>query len=73
MTTKQLKLHDVESNQQTATISEGYLLDFISGTKSLKDTPKEQVRQQIARALFHEYGISVELGKFTPFTKVKLG
>jgi type I restriction enzyme M protein len=36
------------------------MLDFISGTGDLKDTPKEQVRQRIARALFHEYGISVE-------------
>ncbi|MCR4338314.1 MAG: SAM-dependent methyltransferase, partial [Gemmatimonadaceae bacterium] len=39
---------------------EGLLLDFISGTKELKETPKELVRQRIARALFHEYGISVD-------------
>lgn len=41
-------------------VQDGRLLDFISGTKELKDTAKEQVRQRIARALFHEYGISVE-------------
>jgi type I restriction enzyme M protein len=41
-------------------IKDGRILDFISGTAELKDTPKEQVRQRIARALFHEYGISVE-------------
>lgn len=41
-------------------VGDGYLLDFISGSGRLKDTPKEQVRQRIARALFHEYGISVE-------------
>lgn len=41
-------------------VSDGNVLDFISGTKELKETAKEQVRQRIARALFHEYGISVE-------------
>jgi type I restriction enzyme M protein len=41
-------------------VQEGRLLDFMSGSAELKDTPKEQVRQRIARALFHEYGISVE-------------
>lgn len=43
-----------------STIPEGHVLDFVSGEKILKETPKEQVRQRIARALFHEYGISVE-------------
>src|SRR5690606_31050503 len=41
-------------------VRDGYVLDFISGTKELKETAKEQVRQRIARALFHEYGISVD-------------
>jgi type I restriction enzyme M protein len=41
-------------------VQDGRVLDFISGTEELKDTAKEQVRQRIARALFHEYGISVE-------------
>ncbi|MEZ4389051.1 MAG: N-6 DNA methylase, partial [Candidatus Krumholzibacteriia bacterium] len=40
-------------------VRDGFVLDFISGTKELKETPKELVRQRIARALFHEYGISV--------------
>ena len=44
----------------TEGVQDGRVLDFISGTKELKDTPKEHVRQRIARALFHEYGISVE-------------
>ena len=41
-------------------VRDGFVLDFISGRKALKETPKEQVRQRIARALFHEYGISVD-------------
>ncbi|MBD2566597.1 methylation-associated defense system DNA methyltransferase MAD2 [Anabaena lutea] len=60
MKAKQLPIPDLEDNTEDSTISDGYILDFISGEKSLKDTPKEQVRQRIARALFHEYGISVE-------------
>ncbi len=60
MKSKQLPIPDLEVDTEDSTISDGYILDFISGEKSLKDTPKEQVRQRIARALFHEYGISVE-------------
>lgn len=60
MKAKQLSIPDMEDNKKTATIADGYILDFISGEKSLKETTKEQVRQRIARALFHEYGISVE-------------
>ena len=41
-------------------VRDGFLLDFISGTKAIKETAKELVRQRIARALFHEYGISVD-------------
>ena len=41
-------------------VRDGFILDFISGAKEVKDSPKEQVRQCIARALFHEYAISVE-------------
>lgn len=40
-------------------LEEGKLLDYITD-QPVKDTPKEQVRQRIARALFHEYGISVD-------------
>ena len=50
--------NEVEDSQDV--VRDGYTLDFISGTKEVKETPKELVRQRIARALFHEYGISVE-------------
>src|SRR5690606_28038812 len=40
-------------------LEEGKILDYITG-KPLKDSAKEQVRQRIARALFHEHGISVD-------------
>ena len=49
-----------ESGGDTDVVRDGFLLDFISGTKEVKETPKELVRQRIARALFHEYGISVD-------------
>ncbi|WP_082673908.1 N-6 DNA methylase [Thiohalocapsa sp. ML1] len=42
-----------------AILEEGRVLDYITG-KPVKDSAKEQVRQHIARALFHEYGISVD-------------
>ena len=44
----------------TDVVRDGFVLDFISGVRQIKETPKELVRQRIARALFHEYGISVE-------------
>ncbi|MGH7172557.1 MAG: methylation-associated defense system DNA methyltransferase MAD2 [Gemmataceae bacterium] len=40
-------------------LEEGSILDYITN-EPIKDSPKEQVRQRIARALFHEYGISVD-------------
>jgi type I restriction enzyme M protein len=60
MKTKQLSIVETKNEKKASTIPDGYILDFISGEKAFKDTPKEQVRQRIARALFHEYGISVE-------------
>jgi hypothetical protein len=48
------------AGDEAEAVPDGRILDFISGTAELKDTPKEQVRQRIARALFHEYDISVE-------------
>lgn len=48
-----------ETNEEVTALEEGKLLDYISG-KPLKESPKEQVRQRMARALFHEYGISVD-------------
>ncbi|MFQ4136236.1 methylation-associated defense system DNA methyltransferase MAD2 [Nodosilinea sp. PGN35] len=51
---------EAEAGQEEITaIPDGMLLDYING-KPVKDNSKEQVRQRIARALFHEYGISVE-------------
>lgn len=41
------------------TLEEGMLLDYIT-EKPIKETAKEQVRQRIARALLHEYAISVD-------------
>ncbi len=49
-----------ESDSATASIPEGYQLDIVSGNKRLRETSKELVRQRIARALFHEYGISYD-------------
>jgi type I restriction enzyme M protein len=49
-----------DGDLEEAAIRDGFLLDFVSGTDQLADTPKEQVRQRIARALFHEYGFSVD-------------
>ena len=49
-----------ETENSMEIVHDGFILDFISGTKELKETPKELVRQRIARALFHEYAISVE-------------
>lgn len=54
---------EVEENEQgddeVTSLDEGKILDYITDSP-VKDTPKEQVRQRIARALFHEYGISVD-------------
>jgi type I restriction enzyme M protein len=50
--------HDADE-QSLSTIEEGTLLDYITNSP-VADTAKEQVRQRIARALFHGYGISVE-------------
>ena len=49
---------EIEDSQDV--VRDGFTLDFISGTREVKETPKELVRQRLARALFHEYGISVE-------------
>jgi len=49
-----------DEDLEDAAIRDGFLLDFVSGADQLADTPKEQVRQRIARALFHEYGFSVD-------------
>src|SRR5262245_3202834 len=48
-----------EETAEVVSIADDILLDYITN-KEIKDTPKERVRQRIARALFHEYGLSVE-------------
>lgn len=45
-----------ETGDNGDAVSEGYLLDYITGQK-VKENGKELVRQRIARALFHEYHI----------------
>lgn len=50
---------DQAAGDEVTSLEEGKILDYITG-KPVKDSAKEQVRQRIARALFHEYGISVE-------------
>ena len=60
MKTKQKSIPGLTTEAKVSTIKDGYILDFIGGKKAFKETGKEKVRQRIARALFHEYGISVE-------------
>lgn len=50
----------VIGDSEDEAVRDGFILDFISGVDVIPDTPKEQVRQRIARALFHEYGLCVE-------------
>lgn len=47
------------SDDEVLSVEEGNVLDYITNTP-VKDTPKEQVRQRIGRALFHEFAISVD-------------
>ncbi|MET3441585.1 type I restriction enzyme M protein [Variovorax paradoxus] len=51
-------------------IAEGKIFDYITG-ELLKDSDKEQVRQRIARAIIHEYGIAAE--DMEPDFKIKVG
>jgi type I restriction enzyme M protein len=48
-----------ESGNEVFVMSEDITPDYITG-REIKDSPKERVRQRIARALFHEYGLSVK-------------
>ena len=53
---------NVENSDVTdvvTTTADDVLIDYVTG-REVKDTPKERVRQRIERALFHEYGLSVE-------------
>jgi type I restriction enzyme M protein len=51
-------------------LDEGKIFDYITGAP-LKDSDKEKVRQRIARAIIHEYGIAAE--DMEPDFKVKVG
>ena len=57
------------STEETSAIEDGKILDYITG-KPVAENDKERVRQRIARALFHEYGISVD--DMEPDFKVKV-
>lgn len=46
-------------NDEASAIEDGKILDYITG-KPVAENDKERVRQRIARALFHEYGINVD-------------
>lgn len=46
-----------QETSQVTSLEDGYVMDYITN-KAVKETPKEKVRQRIARALFHEHGIS---------------
>lgn len=73
---KSAKSEPMESAEENGTsaggthaIEDGKILDYITG-KPVPDNDKERVRQRIARALFHEYGISVD--DMEPDFKVKV-
>jgi type I restriction enzyme M protein len=51
-------------------IEEGKIFDYITGNP-LKDNEKERVRQRIARAIIHEYGIAAE--DMEPDYRIKVG
>ncbi len=57
------------STDEASAIEDGKTLDYITG-KPVVENDKERVRQRIARALFHEYGISVD--DMEPDLKVKV-
>jgi type I restriction enzyme M protein len=59
----------VADDSDAMSLADGSILDYITN-EAVKDTPKEQVRQRIARALFHEYAISVD--DMAPDFKVKV-
>jgi type I restriction enzyme M protein len=63
-------IDEAESSIADATaIEDGKILDYITG-QPRAESDKEAVRQRIARALFHEYGISVD--DMEPDFKVKV-
>lgn len=61
---------DDEKQVEAGAIEEGKIFDYITGNP-LKDNDKERVRQRIARAIIHEYGIAAE--DMEPDYKIKVG
>jgi type I restriction enzyme M protein len=64
-------MNDLEQEVQApdSALDEGKVFDYITG-EPVKDTDKERVRQRIARAIIHEYGIAAE--DMEPDFKVKV-
>jgi len=60
---------DQEAQAPDSALDDGKVFDYITG-KPVKDSDKEQVRQRIARAIIHEYGIAAE--DMEPDFKVKV-
>lgn len=60
---------DQEAQAPDSALEEGKVFDYITGNP-VKDSDKEQVRQRIARAIIHEYGIAAE--DMQPDFKLKL-
>ena len=57
------------STDEINAIEDGKIFDYITG-RPVAENDKERVRQRIARALFHEYGVSVD--DMEPDFKVKV-
>ena len=61
---------DLENETAVAAMEAGKVFDYITGN-AIKDSDKEQVRQRIARAIIHEYGIAA--ADMEPDFKVVIG
>lgn len=67
------KMNDLDQTEPEAVdaaLEEGKVFDYITGNP-VKDNDKERVRQRIARAIIHEYGIAAE--DMEPDYRVKVG
>ena len=64
-------MNDLEQDAQApdGALEEGKVFDYITGNP-VKDSDKERVRQRIARAIIHEYGIAAE--DMEPDFKIKV-
>ena len=60
---------ELEAQAPESALDEGKVFDYITG-EPVKDSDKERVRQRIARAIIHEYGIAAE--DMEPDFKIKL-